>query len=40
MGPARYRDLLSRLRQGEPLPNENAFTIENGAKWRDYTLEA
>jgi GntR family transcriptional regulator len=37
MGPARYRDLLSRLRQGEPLPNENAFTIENGAKWRDYT---
>ena len=36
MGPARYRDLLGRLRRGEPLPRESAFTAENGAKWWDY----
>lgn len=37
MGPARYRDLLGALRRGEPLPLQNAFTVENGAKWSDYT---
>lgn len=37
MGPARYRDLLTRLRRGEPLPRESAFTAENGAKWKDYS---
>lgn len=37
MGPARYRDLLAGLRTGAPLPRESAFTVENGAKWSDYT---
>lgn len=39
MGPARYRDQLDRLRKGEPLPRESAFTRENGAKWWDYSEE-
>jgi GntR family transcriptional regulator len=37
MGPARYRDLLDRLRRGEPLPLQSAFTAENGAKWSQYS---
>jgi len=37
MGPARYRDLLDRLRRGEPLPLESAFTAENNARWSEYT---
>lgn len=37
MGPARYRDMLDRLRQGEPLAPGSAFTLENGAKWWDYS---
>jgi GntR family transcriptional regulator len=37
MGPARYRDMLGRLRRGEPLPLESAFTVENGVRWSQYT---
>lgn len=37
MGPGRYRDMLSRIRRGEPLPLQSAFTVENGVKWSQYT---
>jgi len=37
MGPARYRELLRLLRAGEPLPRENALTLEHGARWSEYT---
>lgn len=37
MGPARYRDMLGRLRRGEPLAPGSAFTLENDAKWWDYS---
>lgn len=37
MGPQRYRELLRLLRAGEPLPRENALTLENGGRWSDYT---
>lgn len=36
MGPARYRELLRLLRSGEPLPRENALTLEHNARWSDY----
>lgn len=39
MGPARYRELLRLLRSGEPLPRENALTLENEGQWSEYTEE-
>jgi DNA-binding GntR family transcriptional regulator len=37
MGPARYREQLGRLRRGEQLPLQSAFTTENDVKWSQYT---